>query len=114
VFVTHDQEEAFEVADHVVVMNKGRVEQIGTPVYIRPHELEVERTANGAPSLRARVMHINPAGPITKVRLFSEEYGIAINVNVSPERYEELSLRTGETVHVSPRRARVFMPEYVI
>ncbi len=31
IFVTHDQEEAMEVADRVVVMNKGRIEQIGTP-----------------------------------------------------------------------------------
>jgi sulfate/thiosulfate transport system ATP-binding protein len=31
VFVTHDQEEAFEVADRVVVMNRGKVEQVGTP-----------------------------------------------------------------------------------
>ena len=31
IFVTHDQEEAFEVADRVVVMNQGRVEQAGTP-----------------------------------------------------------------------------------
>jgi sulfate transport system ATP-binding protein len=31
VFVTHDQDEALEVADRVVVMNKGRIEQVGTP-----------------------------------------------------------------------------------
>jgi sulfate transport system ATP-binding protein len=38
VFVTHDQEEAFEVADEVVVMNHGRIEQTGTPaeVFERP------------------------------------------------------------------------------
>ncbi|HKZ31790.1 MAG TPA: sulfate ABC transporter ATP-binding protein [Vicinamibacteria bacterium] len=38
VFVTHDQEEALEVADRVVVMNQGRVEQMGTPqeVFDRP------------------------------------------------------------------------------
>ncbi|TAN59050.1 MAG: sulfate/molybdate ABC transporter ATP-binding protein, partial [Magnetospirillum sp.] len=34
VFVTHDQEEALEVADEVVVMNRGRIEQIGTPAEI--------------------------------------------------------------------------------
>lgn len=34
VFVTHDQEEAMEVSDEIVVMNKGRVEQVGTPAEI--------------------------------------------------------------------------------
>ncbi len=37
VFVTHDQEEAMEVADKIVVMNKGKVEQIGTPAEIYDH-----------------------------------------------------------------------------
>jgi sulfate transport system ATP-binding protein len=37
VFVTHDQEEALEVADSVVVMNKGRIEQIGTPEEVYNH-----------------------------------------------------------------------------
>ncbi len=69
VFVTHDQDEAMEVADRIVVMNEGRIEQVGTPdevydhpaspfvlqflgdvnlfhgrqgaTYVRPHELEV-------------------------------------------------------------------------
>ena len=38
VFVTHDQEEAMEVADRIVVMNEGRIEQVGTPdqVYDNP------------------------------------------------------------------------------
>ena len=34
IFVTHDQEEAIEVADEIVVTNKGRIEQVGTPVEI--------------------------------------------------------------------------------
>jgi sulfate transport system ATP-binding protein len=37
VFVTHDQEEAFEVADQVVVMNHGRIEQTGTPEEVFEH-----------------------------------------------------------------------------
>lgn len=37
VFVTHDQEEAMEVSDEIVVMNKGRVEQVGTPAQIYDH-----------------------------------------------------------------------------
>ncbi|BAZ68570.1 MAG: TOBE-like domain-containing protein [Pelatocladus maniniholoensis HA4357-MV3] len=37
VFVTHDQEEAMEVSDEIVVMNKGRVEQVGTPADIYDH-----------------------------------------------------------------------------
>jgi len=37
VFVTHDQEEAMEVSDEIVVMNQGRVEQVGTPATIYDH-----------------------------------------------------------------------------
>jgi sulfate/thiosulfate transport system ATP-binding protein len=37
IFVTHDQEEALEVADRVVVMNEGKVEQIGTPEEVYDH-----------------------------------------------------------------------------
>jgi sulfate transport system ATP-binding protein len=37
VFVTHDQEEALEVSDRVVVINKGKVEQIGTPESVYDH-----------------------------------------------------------------------------
>lgn len=37
VFVTHDQEEAMEVSDEIVVMNKGKVEQIGSPAEVYDH-----------------------------------------------------------------------------
>jgi spermidine/putrescine transport system ATP-binding protein len=38
-FVTHDQEEALSLSDRMAVMNRGRIEQIGTPqeIYLRPH-----------------------------------------------------------------------------
>jgi sulfate transport system ATP-binding protein len=162
VFVTHDQEEAFEVADKVVVMNAGRVEQEGTPQevfehpanafvmdflgnvnvfngrvengrallgdweiaypdhphadalpakgYVRPHELEVAAHANGVPSLRARVLHVNPAGPVARVQLFAVESGAVLTAEMSREKYAGLALKAGDTVHVSPRRVRVFVP----
>ena len=167
VFVTHDQEEAFEVADRVVVMNRGRVEQEGTPQevfdhpgnpfvmdflgnvnvfhgraqhgkvllgnmemeypqyphaesrdivgYVRPHELDINRTPHGKSGFPAKVMQINPAGSVAKVRVASDEFGIALNVDLTLERYSELQLAAGETVYVVPRRVRVFLPEdYVI
>ncbi|AFY73720.1 sulfate ABC transporter, ATP-binding protein [Synechococcus sp. PCC 7502] len=45
IFVTHDQEEAMEVADTIVVMNKGKIEQVGTPadIYDRPASAFVMR-----------------------------------------------------------------------
>ena len=45
VFVTHDQEEAMEVADRIVIFSQGRLEQVGTPqeVYEQPHNEFVAR-----------------------------------------------------------------------
>jgi sulfate transport system ATP-binding protein len=165
VFVTHDQEEAFEVADRVVVMNNGQIEQVGTPaevfeqpanrfvmdflgnvnvfhgrvqrgrasvapgldlaypdyphlearnaeVYVRPHELAIESDQNGSvASLRARVVHVNPAGSRTKVELQLVDSELLVNAELTAERFAELNLKSGDLVHVSPRRVRVFMPE---
>jgi sulfate transport system ATP-binding protein len=166
IFVTHDQEEAFEVADRVVVMNRGRIEQTGTPqeifdhpanafvmdflgnvnvfhgrvhngktfvgnmevhvpelahvnsgsatVYIRPHELDIDHYSDGTPSLLAHIRHINPAGSVIRVNLHADDFGLELNVDLTPVRYQELALRTGMHVHVFPRRMRVFAPDYQI
>jgi sulfate transport system ATP-binding protein len=166
IFVTHDQEEAFEVADQVVVMRSGRVEQTGSPeevfehpanafvmdflgnvnvfhgrvqsgrallgsvevdcpeyvhdesrlalVYVRPHELDIDRVRDGVPSLRAKVLHIRPAGSVTQVHLLALDFGMEIHVDVSPAKSAELCLKAGDAVHVSPRRVRVFVPDYSI
>jgi len=165
VLVTHDQEEALEVADRVVVMNQARIEQVGTPeevfhhpasefvidflgnvnvfsgriengralvaglaldlpeladreapsanVYVRPHELEIERQANGAPSLAASITRINPAGSVAKIVLRGG-HGGDLQVDLPLDRYEQLQLRLGDNVFVSPKKVRVFTPDYQI
>jgi sulfate/thiosulfate transport system ATP-binding protein len=57
IFVTHDQEEAFEMADQVVVMNQGRIEQIGTPdeVYDNPANPFVYDFLGNVNQFRARI-----------------------------------------------------------
>ena len=73
VFVTHDQEEAMEVADEIVVINEGRVEQVGTPdeLYETPANDFVmsflgDVTHIGGvalpPARRGRVDHADPGG----------------------------------------------------
>jgi len=169
IFVTHDQEEAFEVADQVIVMNNGRVEQTGTPaevfehpanafvmdflgnvnvfqaqlkdgrvllgdvempvrqgtviqptgtgkadVYVRPHELDLDRTGEAGNNLRAKVVHINSAGSIVKVRVMSEDFGLMINIDITPDKYKRMGLKPGEFVFVSPKTAKMFDLEYAI
>jgi sulfate transport system ATP-binding protein len=57
IFVTHDQEEALEVADRVVVLNEGRIEQIGTPeeVYDHPKNLFVYKFLGDVNLFRSRL-----------------------------------------------------------
>lgn len=166
ILVTHDQEEALEVADRVVVMNQAQIEQVGTPaevfhqpasefvmdflghvnvfrgrlehgravlsgatvevpglahtahsaeanVYIRPHELEIERDRNGTAAMPARVARINPAGSLAKVALTAAD-GHEIQVDLPFERLRELQLQVGDEVFVAPKHVRVFVPDYVI
>jgi sulfate transport system ATP-binding protein len=59
VFVTHDQEEALEVADQIVVMNKGRIEQVGTPeeVFHKPATAFVTEFLGNVNLFHGRVEH---------------------------------------------------------
>lgn len=165
ILVTHDQEEALEVADRVVVMNQAKIEQAASPaeifhhpasefvmdflgnvnvfrgrieggqavlggmkvaiadagqpttgdanVYVRPHELDIDRQPMGQSSMPARISRINPAGSTAKVVVVTQD-GSELQVDLPYEKYEELRLTSGESVYVAARRARVFTPEYQI
>jgi sulfate transport system ATP-binding protein len=141
VLVTHDQEEALEVADRIVIMNQGRIEQSGTPdevfhhpvsefvvtflgnvnlfhgrgdsgsgarMFVRPHELEIERRPQNGSAVAARVVRIQSAGPVVRVELASEEDS-PINVELTHDQYRGLALKSGEAVFVKVRDARVFV-----
>ena len=65
VFVTHDQEEALEVADEIVVINEGRVEQIGSPddLYDRPANDFVMRFLGPVTTLGGRLVRPHDLRP---------------------------------------------------
>jgi len=163
--VTHDQEEAFEVADRVVVMHHGQVQQIGTPqdlferpenafvmeflgevnvfrgfvergraklgalevsypqhphdepraatAFVRAHELDLLTTPDDRPSLRAKVIQVNNAGPVIKLRVLATDFGIELSVNLDRERPDAIP-QVGDERWVAPRRVRVFVQDYAI
>jgi spermidine/putrescine ABC transporter ATP-binding subunit len=103
VFVTHDQEEALTLSDTIVVMNKGRVEQVGSPlqVYESPSSLFVTRFIGEANILAGRM---EDAGPGT-VRLALSD-GITVIATTSG------AVKVGSTAMLAlrPESLRVFQP----
>lgn len=59
IFVTHDQKEAFEISDKIIVMNNGKIEQTGSPkdVYLRPKNEFVANFLGKANIIRGKVNH---------------------------------------------------------
>jgi sulfate transport system ATP-binding protein len=126
VFVTHDQEEALEVADEIVVINEGRIEQIGGPndlydhpandfvmsflgpttaiggVLYRPHDIEVFTHPGIAGSIPARIVRELRVG--FEVRLTVELLDAAheeITVTVTRAHHRALGLRPDVDVWLS-------------
>ena len=135
IFVTHDQEEAFEVADRVVLMNHGRVEQVGSPQevfdhpatpfamaflgqvneidggYARPHEIEVRRVAphGGGSGAWATVRHVGRSGGVVRLELEADAPGAGvIHAELTREAADALEARAGDRLWVHPRRVRRF------
>ena len=136
VFVTHDQDEALEVADRIVVFNHGRIEQIGTPAevyenpaspfvidflgranrfaaagerlagYARPHEIDVSLTAIEGGD-SATVEHFTVYGPLVQLVL-NTAAGESVEVDVFREQADQLALARGQRLYYRPRQLRVF------
>ncbi|WP_155375229.1 sulfate/molybdate ABC transporter ATP-binding protein [Catellatospora vulcania] len=122
VFVTHDQEEALEVADEIVVINEGRVEQIGSPdeLYdtpandfvmrflgpvtelgdrlVRPHDLQL-LTGGGEPdTVTGRITRITRIGFEIRVEVAVGEQ--LVTVTLTRNEFLSLGLQVGSEVQV--------------
>ena len=130
VIVTHDQEEAMEVADEVVVMNHGRIEQVAGPrelyerpanefvmsfvgqvnrfgdAYVRPHDLELTLVPNGT-TREATIERIVHLGFEVRVDLVRED-GERVSVQLTRDEAERLELEQGQIVFVKPTKQTVF------
>ena len=130
VFVTHDQEEAMEVADTVVVMNGGRVEQAAAPRalydrpsnefvmsfvgrasrfgdgWVRPHDLEVA-AAPDEHTREALIERLAHVGPEVRAELVRDD-GDRLSLQLPRDEAERLELAPGQIVYVRPTRTTVF------
>jgi sulfate transport system ATP-binding protein len=131
IFVTHDQQEALELADSIVVMNLGRVEQIASPralydepanefvmsfvgtanrlddAWVRPHDVELRLEPNGSGMREAQVVRIVRLGFETRVELERDD-GERLHAQLARDEADELELRQGDIVFVRVRRSRTF------
>jgi sulfate/thiosulfate transport system ATP-binding protein len=133
IFVTHDQEEAMDVAEQIIVMNDGRVEQSGGPrdlyeepasefvmsfvgpahrlgdAWVRPHDVEIRHQPNGQTSeaIIDRIVHL---GFEVRVELTLAD-GDQFSVQLTRDEIDQLELSEGQIVFVRPRATRVFSPD---
>ena len=130
IFVTHDQEEAMDVAEQIVVMNEGRVEQAGKPTdlydhpetefvmsfvgtanriggkLVRPHDVQIGhvRTDGCVEAMIDRIVHL---GFENRIEMTLGD-GSPLLAQLTRAQVEELELSQSQIVYVQPSRARVF------
>jgi sulfate/thiosulfate transport system ATP-binding protein len=130
IIVTHDQEEAMEVAGQIVVINHGRVEQVGTPrelydspanefvmsfvgpvnkigdTFVRPRDisLSLEPDGDGAEAMVERVVHL---GFEVRAELVRDD-GQHLLAQLTQEEAQALELERGMIVYAKPSRQTTF------
>jgi sulfate transport system ATP-binding protein len=128
--VTHDQEEAMEVADRIALVNAGRIEQVGGPrelyehpanefvmsfvgpvnrvggAYVRPHDVDLTLTPNGS-TREAMVERLVHLGFEVRVELVRDD-GERLSAQLTREQAEALELERGQIVYVRPTRETTF------
>jgi sulfate/thiosulfate transport system ATP-binding protein len=130
IIVTHDQEEAMEVAGQIVVINHGRVEQVGTPrqlydspanefvmsfvgpvnkigdTFVRPRDisLSLEPDGDGAEAMVERVVHL---GFEVRAELVRDD-GQHLLAQLTQDEAQALELEPGMIVYAKPSRHTVF------
>ena len=130
IFVTHDQEEAMDVAEQIVVVNEGRVEQAGHPrelydhpstefvmsfvgsanrigpMLVRPHDVAIAhiRSSGAEEAMIGRIVHL---GFEVRVEMTLADGG-PLTAQLTREQVELLELTEGQIVYVRPSRAKVF------
>jgi sulfate/thiosulfate transport system ATP-binding protein len=129
-FVTHDREEAMEIADQIAVLNHGRLEQVGLPrelydepasefvmrfigdandlggVLVRPHDVELVVEPDDR-AVEAMIVRVTILGRDAKVELH-DETGAEVVALLTRNRFEQLDLWRGQTVWVRPQREHAF------
>jgi sulfate transport system ATP-binding protein len=130
IFVTHDQEEAMEVAEQIVVLNHGRVEQVGAPRelyeepanefvmgfvgpvnqldghYVRPHDIDIviDPEPDAVEAMIDRIVHL---GFEVRVELTTHD-GARVSVQLTQPQVVELELTEGQIVWAKPSRKTKF------
>jgi sulfate/thiosulfate transport system ATP-binding protein len=134
VFVTHDQEEALEVADKIVVINNGKVEQIGTPdeLYdrpandfvmsflgpvttlggqlVRPHDIDLTDHDNILGSVPGVITRIQRVGFEVRIRVRTHHEP---DVLVTMTRTHARGLEEGSNVWLVPAKGALTVPTMV-
>ncbi len=133
VFVTHDQEEALEVADEIVVINEGRVEQIGTPdqLYdepandfvmgflgevtqvggrtVRPHDIEISLQPGSAGATVGTVTRVLRVGFEVKLTVTTET-GDEVTVTMTRSHMRHIGVEDGAKVWLTVANGATAVP----